>query len=54
VRVVLPVKEPKDAWMVVLPAEEALAKPEGLIVATEVEEEDHDTALLESFVVWLL
>jgi hypothetical protein len=40
--------------MVVLPGEEALANPEGLTVATAGTEDDHDTALVESFVVWLL
>ena len=54
VRVVLPVREPRDALMVVLPGENALANPEGLTVATAGAEDDHDTALVESFVVWLL
>ncbi|MGB6840698.1 MAG: hypothetical protein WBE16_06880 [Candidatus Sulfotelmatobacter sp.] len=54
VRVVLPVKDPRDALMVVLPAEEALANPEGLTVATPGAEDDHNAALVESFVVWLL
>jgi hypothetical protein len=54
VKVALPVREPRDAWMVVLPADEALANPVGLTVPTVVAEDDHDTALVESFVVWLL
>jgi hypothetical protein len=54
VSVVLPVTEPRDARIVVLPGEEALASPEELTVATPVAEDDHDTALVESFVVWLL
>src|SRR5260370_6605744 len=37
VRVVLPVIDPMEAWMVVFPAENALAKPEELTVATVFE-----------------
>jgi hypothetical protein len=50
VSVVLPVTDPRDAWIVVFPAEDALANPEELTAATALEEDDQDTALVEFFV----
>lgn len=43
--------EPSEAWIVVLPAENAEATPEELTVATVFEEDDHDAAVVESFVL---
>jgi len=48
---VLPVIDPKEAWMVVFPVENALANPEELTMATVFEEDDQDTAVVEFFVL---
>lgn len=51
VSAVLPVIDPKEAWMVVFPVENALANPEELTTATVFEEDDQDTAVVEFFVL---
>jgi hypothetical protein len=48
---VLPITDPRDAWIVVFPAEDAAANPEGLTEATALDEDDQETAVVESFVL---